>query len=57
MRDGAGPVRRRARRPTGGPGNSENARLREALQNIVYADGDYKLLQANARAALGEGEK
>lgn len=35
----------------------EVGRLREALQNIVYADGDYNFLQAKARAALGEEEK
>jgi hypothetical protein len=35
----------------------EVGRLREALQNIVYADGDYNLLQAKARAALGEEKK
>ncbi len=36
---------------------ARETRLREALQNIVYADGDYNLLQAKARAALGEEEK
>jgi hypothetical protein len=36
---------------------AENERLREALENIVYADGDYSLLQAKARGALEEEKK
>jgi hypothetical protein len=35
----------------------EIERLREALQNIVYADGDYNLLQDIARAALSPPAK
>ena len=34
----------------------EIERLRKALENIVYADGDYNLLQDIARAALAEEE-